>query len=240
MKKIKAYWWPAKNFGDMLTPIILERFRPDLKIEQVDRKASGKLLMVGSIMVTMRPGDTILGTGSNRPHAVYHGRGCKFLAFRGPLTRSQVKGVPESELPEVYGDPGLLLPLIYNPKVRKTTPIGYLPHYIDKYEVFKKHKFENGIAKYIDIQSDWKKVIEEVKSCQLIVASSLHGIVCAEAYGIPVIWEQYTAKIRGGDYKYQDYFLGTGRTKQAPGEKIPPIEDLAGIQNRLLHALEKL
>lgn len=241
---MKTYWWTTtyKNFGDELTPIILEHFLPDVEIELAGRKEEGKVLGVGSIMAALQPGDTIWGSGSNQPGRVYKAKGVRILALRGPLTHKQILGGHSNVV--VYGDPGLLLPLIYDPEVEVTHEVGYLPHYVDKKAVIEKAKKEHWSdkVKIIDILGDWQKVIEEVKSCKKIVSSSLHGIICAEAYGIPAVWTKYetSSKIRGGDFKYQDYFLGTGRKEQKPDTVLPPIKDLAKIQKRLIKALENL
>jgi pyruvyltransferase len=69
-----------------------------------------------------------------------------------------------------------------------------------------------------------------------IESSSLHGIVVAEAFGIPVKWIAPGQDIIGGEHKFQDYFLGTGRKKQKPG-LIPPIKNLKEIQDRLINAI---
>lgn len=234
MNPIKAYWWHAANFGDTLTPIILEHFTKR-KVRLMRRNDTGKLLGIGSIMVALRENDVVWGTGTNRDRKMRAPKGTKFVAVRGPITRSKIIG---AKVPEIYGDPALLLPLIYNPKVKKTHKIGYLPHYVDKIHVLSKYAMMDGYCKYIDIQADWQTVINEVLSCEKIIASSLHGIICAEAYGIPAQWAVYSDKIRGGDLKYQDYFLGTDRTEQKHFTDLPPIKNLPLIQGRLIGALE--
>lgn len=233
---MKTYWWPAQNFGDTLTPHILAHFI-NQKIELAKRDDSGKLLAVGSILHLMQNNDVIWGSGLNKKRRIKAKPGVKFLAVRGPITRWLIRG---GNVPKVYGDPGILLPLIYNPTVEKTHDIGYLPHYVDKIECRIKHdeELKNQNVKLIDIQQDWQTVIREVLSCRKIVASSLHGIICAEAYGIPAEWVKYTDKITGGPLKYQDYFMGTGRPKQQYGKEIPPIQDLAKKQKILIKALQ--
>ena len=124
---IKAYWWPAKNFGDTLTPIIVGHFLGE-KVEFAKRGDKGKLLGCGSIMVALRENDIVWGTGTNKHGEILAPPGVKFLAVTGPITRRKVKG----QIPEIYGDPAILLPLIYKPEIKKTHKIGLLPHYVDK------------------------------------------------------------------------------------------------------------
>jgi len=47
--------------------------------------------------------------------------------------------------------------------------------------------------------------------CRKIVSSSLHGIIIAETFGIPTAWLRCSDKIVGGEFKYHDYYLGSGR-----------------------------
>lgn len=234
----KAYWWKAVNFGDTLTPIVLEHFLGE-PIEYTTEPGNGRIVGVGSIAHHSKTGDVVWGAGSNRPGKVIDGSGIKFLAVRGPFTRSQVKN---AVVPQIYGDPALLLPIIYHPDIKKTHAIGYLPHYVDKQKVLEKYTIASGYNKIIDIQADWKTVIDEILSCEQIISSSLHGIIAAEAYGIPAVWEVYSDKIIGGEYKFQDYFLGTGRPEQKPGEKIPGIkkETLETIQKDLINQLKNI
>jgi pyruvyltransferase len=135
-------------------------------------------------------------------------------------------------VPEVYGDPGLLLPLVYNPDIEVRQRVGYVPHMVDK-----------GLCPtdglVIDLQKPWREVVDAIKSCERIVSSSLHGIVAAEAYGIPATWAVYSDRIIGGEFKFRDYLLGTGRDEQGPGE-FPAIPSLGEVQARLLSALSPL
>lgn len=214
------------NAGDMISAPILEAL--GMGIELVDRKRRGKLLAVGSIMTALRAGDTVWGSGCIRDKNIQAPPASEFLAVRGPLTRKKIKGV---HIPAIYGDPGLLLSLIYHPVVVKRYRLGILPHYIDKRLV------DTSAGHLIDIQAPWQTVIDEILSCESVVSSTLHGIVFCEAYGVPVTWAKYSDNIIGGSFKFQDYFLGTGRKKQAYWKPIDPIEGLLEIQKRLMVAL---
>lgn len=228
-ENIKSYWWQAKNFGDTLTPFLVEYFT-GRKVELVNRGDREKLLAVGSILHLVKEGDVVWGTGLNRRMKIDAPTGSKFLSVRGPLTRGMING----DVPEIYGDPAILLPLIYNPVVEKKFDIGYLPHYVDKPFV----KVANGEVK-INIQDDWKTVINGILSCKKIISSSLHGIIAAEAYGIPVVWKKYSDKITGGSLKYQDYFLGTGRGEQKYDQETEPPTNTEQRQMILIEVLKK-
>lgn len=232
---IKAFWYKSNNFGDQLTPDVLEFFLKE-EIKLADRNETGKLMGIGSIMTALRNNDVVWGSGSIRPAKIKGFKNVRFLAVRGPLTRDCIEGY----VPEVYGDPGLLLPLIYKPTVEKIYKIGLLPHYVDKMMVVEEKVLDPEKDKFlvIDIERPWKEVIDNILSCEKIITSSLHGIIAAEAYGIPVKWVKYSDKIIGGTFKFDDYFLGTGREFQRYGE-VTPMINLKERQDVLINALKK-
>lgn len=222
-KSVDFYQYPDKyNVGDTLSEPILRHFLGNIR--SVSAYAKGKLVAVGSVMSKVKEGDVVWGTGCM--HGKPYPCKAKFLAVRGPLTREMIVG---SEVPEIYGDPALLLPLIYNPQIAKTKKVGYIPHYVDKPSFHP--------SKIIDVALPWKEFINKVLECEYIISSSLHGIVIAEAYGIPAEWAEYSDKVIGKGFKFRDYLLGTGREAQGPG-KFPPIPNLPEIQEKLVNALK--
>lgn len=234
---IKIYQYPdPKNVGDNLALPILKHFLKDVKL--VDQDYEGKLVSVGSVMSKVRPNDKVWGTGIIKQGIIRAPKGTKFLAVRGKMTREMLRG---TTIPEVYGDPGLLLPLMYAPQVEKKYDIGFIPHYVDKpkFKIPERLGLESIADKkttIIDVALPWKEFVDRVLECEMIVSSSLHGIVIAEAYGIPAMWAVYSGKVIGNGFKFRDYLTGTGREKQNPG-LFPPIPDLPGIQKKLLDAL---
>ena len=224
---VKFYQYECEyNVGDCLSKPILEHFLGKDNVKQVKALERGKLVAVGSVMSKVAPNDIVWGTGSM--HDKKYPVNATILAVRGPLTRKTIVG---SDVPEIYGDPALLLPLIYNPNILKIKgKVGYIFHYVDK-PLFKNKEF-------IDVALPWKKFVDKVLECESIVSSSLHGIVIAEAYGIPATWVEYSNKVIGKGFKFRDYLEGTGRQAQGVGQ-FPPIKNLKEIQDKLLQALLK-
>lgn len=222
----------TKNFGDTLSVPILSHFagRP---VEPVDRAESGKVLAVGSVITCMRPGDFVWGAGVQQDQR-FRAQRATFLAVRGPLTRSAIDG---ADVPRVYGDPGLLLPLVYDPVVEVVHDVGVVPHFVDAQASMRR----NPDMLHISTKQHWRTIVRQIKSCRRIVATSLHGIVAAEAYGIPVMWHSsYTGKLTSTNLKFQDYFLGTGREPQRPGVVDPLPRDVwestcAGLVDQVQH-----
>lgn len=222
------------NVGDSLSGLILKHFLPNEELFEVGKEYEGKIVSCGSVMSYLKEGDTVWGTGVIRAEdKVPMASKCNFLAVRGKLTADIVKksgGI----VPDVYGDPALLLPLIYpKSKKNKKYSVGYIPHYVDRSFV-KAGKDET----IIDVSLPVEEFIDRILECEKIVSSSLHGIVISEAYGIPVEWIQYSNKLTGGKFKFHDYLTGTNREPQEPGD-FPPIPNLKEIQDKLIVALTK-
>jgi len=206
------YHHKRNNFGDMLTPFILEHYTGKPTV-LADREHQGKVLACGSILGrALRKDDFVWGTGAMRNKEIILPKGAKIYAVRGPLTRSLIKG----DCPEVYGDPGLLLPEIYNPEVQ-ASGIGLIPHFNDFHKV---QEIFSG-QRVINVKRPIREVVKQTKSCKLIITSSLHGLIVAEAYGIPAIWariiniKNYRRKA-GNGFKFNDYLLSTGREERRP------------------------
>lgn len=217
---MKLYYCKSiDNFGDNISPFII-RSMLGKSMPFTSYITRGKLLAVGSILKALRENDTVWGTGAMYDEPIIPPNGVKFLAVRGPLTRDRI----QAEVPEVYGDPALLMPKFYQPKTRKKNyKIGVTPHIIDH------HLFEGVSAsniKMISLKGDPRGIIDQMVQCETIISTSLHGIIVAEAYGIPAVWLRVSDNIKGGDFKFNDYFLSTGRDKQKPQDYRKTINNL--------------
>ena len=57
-------------------------------------------------------------------------------------------------------------------------------------------------------------VLDEIRQCKVIIASSLHGIICAEALGIPAEPYKLENSHAEPDFKYADYYAATERERK--------------------------
>ncbi|QSA96822.1 polysaccharide pyruvyl transferase family protein [Methylococcus sp. EFPC2] len=202
---LKAFWFLSSNFGDALNHYILSRLSRDgvAYIDVSDRDK--KVVAIGSILNWCNENCIAWGPGlANRQDQV--NPQAEIRAVRGPLSRQRALECGAS-VPEVYGDPALLLPLLYRPPSRKKFSLGIIPHYIDQAAVMHRYKAESKEIRIIDVLDTPERVIDEIVSCDRIVSSSLHGIIVAHAYHIPAAWLKFGEKIGGDDMKYVDYFL---------------------------------
>lgn len=148
----------------------------------------------------------------------------EILSVRGKLSREVLlkQGI---DCPEIYGDPALLLPLFYNPNVKKRYKLGIIPHIYDENNPLLKelnHKNEIIIITLHNYK-DWHQIIDKINECELIFSSSLHGIIVADSYGIPNVWVEFSDKVIGNGFKFRDYYSSVSRNITAPVKIMKPI-----------------
>ena len=116
------------------------------------------------------------------------------------------------ECPENYGDPGLLMPLVYKPYTNSIKYcVGILPHYVDKTNLNNITSYlDNNKISYVilDIMSAHKAqyLVNQVCQCEYLITSSLHGIILGIAYNIKTIWVKFSNRVTGKDFKFYDFF----------------------------------
>jgi pyruvyltransferase len=175
------------------------------------------ILVAGSILG--RGGDynsTIWGSGFISINSKLKSVPKKICAVRGPLTREIILS-QNIDCPKIYGDPALLLPKYYNPKIEKKYALGIIPHYYH-YDNHKDYiqSISNQDTLVIDIREGIFPVIDKILSCNKIASSSLHGIIVSDAYDIPSIRLEFPTKLSGGNFKFYDYLLSVNRSDLNP------------------------
>ena len=209
------------NWGDDINVWFLERVSRKKVIPAkllFFSKYRKKYCAIGSIIPTcVNSRTTIWGSGWYGVKEIELKRPMKVLAVRGPLTREYLlqQGV---DCPVVYGDPALLLPKYYLPKITYRYKVGFVLHHRDwdiiGDETIGKMK-EN--AAFIDMTNYkcWTDIIDLICSCDLILSSSLHGLIVSDAYGVPNVFCEF-AYHHPNYVKYQDYFLSVNRAWVEP------------------------
>jgi pyruvyltransferase len=208
---IKLFWFKEiLNFGDYLNFDLMSKLSQK-KVEWVPNHYHDEYFMaVGSVLQLATDKTVVWGSGLISDRYLPLASPREILAVRGPLTRGRLKHA-KIKCPEIYGDPALIMPEIYFPKIDKIYDLGVIPHYVDKKNKFFEQKFNPNI-KVIDIsQPNFEGFINEVLSCKKIISSSLHGLIIADAYDIPALRIEFSKEVVGGDFKFNDYFLSVNR-----------------------------
>jgi hypothetical protein len=199
-------WWPLEgglgNLCDVLTPRLLEAY--GYVPHRVPRDEAD-WFFIGSTIRFARPATTVVGAGVIDRRDRIDPR-ARYLAVRGPITAEIVRKAG-GEPPEVQGDPAMLLPRFYHPPVQPTVPVGLVPHYVDRHDP--QVAAWRGVV--IDVlRNNPLKVIDDIRKCEAVISSSLHGIIIAHAYGIPAAWVRLGGRLWGDDVKFDDYAASVG------------------------------
>lgn len=228
MRKIRLFYWAGfKNFGDELSIYIAQKLHGNVERSS---KWLCNAIFVGSMLnlVMTRsafiyrafwlllPPVKVWGGGYvefvERRRNVKLFRRLDVRACRGVHTLERLRQERAAKIADnvVLADSGLLVSrLIDAAHVKKKYELGIIPHVHDKHSTLLSNiKVKSTIV--IDIQQSPEAFIEQLLECKNIISSALHGLVAADAYGIPNIRMILSDKIEGGDVKYNDYYSAFG------------------------------
>jgi pyruvyltransferase len=201
---VNAFWWTKKkNFGDLFTPELFKHYG-FTAVESWPNEASfvGTGSLYGMIPKSFK--GTFLGTGLIQDEVLQF-EYASFAAVRGEYTRKNL-GL-DASVPT--GDFGLLAnKLIGKHNIKKKYSVGFIPHYVDA-----KHPWIYQMKKYlgtsdctvIDVRNSAEYVTKKVAECELIISSSLHGLIVADSLGIPNVWIELSNNVIGNGFKFKDY-----------------------------------
>lgn len=209
MSAVKLFWWNARpNFGDAIAPLLLRKFA-HLESEWAT-PGHATVVSVGSVLEAIPAlwDGYVLGSGKLYPDSRLnlYGSMIHVLALRGPLTAKSWPGNC------AIGDPGLLSDELLPEPPERMYDLGIVPHWSDN-SLASDKRFRNEKWKTVVINpaGDPLDVIRRIGQCRKIVASSLHGLIAADSFGLPRRFE-YTPRFdrEGGKFKFEDYSASIG------------------------------
>lgn len=228
---LPLFYWKHKkfiNFGDYISLKLVERIVGGPIREYQKDSREKKFLAIGSIISFAQEGDVVWGSGIKRDdfdNISYNFIHIDIRAIRGPLSRAFLTKQLNITCPEIYGDPALLIPYFF-PEFQKSKHPHYeyiiIPHYSEQF-LFPKDIFPNAVYP----TDPWDEVIQKIVDSKFVIAGSLHGIIVAEAFGIPARLLRRCTKDEPL-FKYQDYYFGTGRSQFTPACSIEQALTLGG------------
>ncbi len=214
------------NFGDYLSIVVVDQCLRRVGYTLADEVPyNARLFAIGSILHYARNDDIIWGSGLNgRPGQDDLNRRVERLdvrAVRGPRTQDILRrrGLV---VPDVFGDPALLLPHLFPGRFqrRPTRPWIFVPNLHDL------DLINHAAANMVNPLGSWNRRVEAILEAELVLASSLHGIIVAEAYGIPARYVRLSDA--ESEFKYRDYYEGTGRFGVAFARSIDEGREMGG------------
>lgn len=244
---INLEWWHKKeNIGDTLAKVVFEWMIENNNLDKNKKTKNTVHLMTIGSLIGMYDFDTVVwGSGIHcvdNVKKVYIQRKYRkydIRAVRGPITASILKSAGY-QVNDIYGDPAILMPYIYNNNLQKKYKVSMILHLSQK-------SLNNDISEkdihLIDVETDnYKKFIDEILESELVISSSLHGIILAETYGVPAIFLKNG--MENEIMKFFDWYLSTERNTIVMANSIEealkmspmPLPNLSKMQKNLLNS----
>jgi hypothetical protein len=237
---------PDANLGDALSAVVVGAIARRPIVRASFGAKSERLAAVGTIGHALHRGKVHLWgtgfdmerdrTGATTGYQPPENTEIVVHAVRGRKTAEALRrrGV---DVPESYGDPVWFLPKIFPEIQPKCYDLGVIVH-ISELEkptanalvraAIKRYRIPEHLADQVHIINTYapatieglREKVDEIVSCRRILSTSLHGLVIAEAYGIPCAWfatypgEPGEILIDGNqpiDHRMKDFYSGVGR-----------------------------
>lgn len=232
------------NFGDDINPYFFQRLlgRPVRFV----RRTEAHILGIGSVLNASASVSVVVGSGLLAPELAPGHSVARIVSLRGHLTAEAIGFDPG-----YYGDPAVLVSRLFPRQQTGMCRLGVIPHHT-RAAVCRRLIGRDTL--FIDPAWHPLKVLDAINQCCGILSQSLHGLVIADAYGIPNGWLAPEEGMIGGEFKFADYY-GTTRDPKRPlpmsliGKLLDARDlelsvsayrfDLEGYQSHLVREIER-
>jgi pyruvyltransferase len=200
------------NIGDELSPAIVrmvsQREVTWAPPEGCDLAAIGSIIEMVLNVPRQTPtvvwGSGFIGDGPPLDHAPLVA-----AAVRGPHSAARLGLAGEVPL----GDPGLLASRLLTRRPAKRQMVGIVPHYEDL-DLPIIRVWDEKRGRVISPRLPAMEFLKAVAGCELILSSSLHGLIIADSLGVPNHWVRLSDRVIGHGFKFRDYFRCLGRSEE--------------------------
>lgn len=222
---LRLFWYnKEQNFGDAISATIVSHVSGREVVWAGHHKC--EMYALGSLMKMVKNNQKEPREKGGKPFLWGTGTmsGLAHLEFlkhvRVALLRGPITGALLQRDDRVFGDTGLLIADALGEAPERKDMIGLIPHMHFADDIrFAKIADDNPHIKLIDVRDpDAHNVVREIASCSHIISQSLHGLVTADAYGIPNTWLDPMGIHGGAMLKFFDYAAGIGRALGMPIE----------------------
>lgn len=236
----RLMWWcntDPPNFGDWVGPEIFRWRRgkwPKLAPPYLRPNRAAIHFTAGSILRACRTPDmaVVWGTGiMHRNDSFAAPR--EIRAVRGPLTAARCRALGH-DCPDVFGDPGIVLPHFLEVTQGAAFRLGVIAHYADQL-LAPRVIPQTPEVSFIDVTAPVAQVARDIQRCEVLVSSSLHGLIVSHAFGRPCAWVRFGDTLAGDGTKFHDYFGSAGLFDQPDATLLSDrqsIDDLVRLARR--------
>lgn len=150
-------------------------------------------------------------------------RRAEVFALRGRRTAAELErlGVLSEPVCKAFGDPAILAPEFFPRVVASGRGTAFVPHVSlwtgGGIETFRR---EHPEIRLIDPRRSPEAVIGDILTCDGIYSSSLHGLIVADAFGVPNAWIRMRhphLSADDSDFKFLDYYSAFGESRRPFG-----------------------
>ncbi|MFM8953980.1 MAG: polysaccharide pyruvyl transferase family protein [Planctomycetaceae bacterium] len=208
-------WWHVgrPNFGDDINPTFFGMVSGQCTRFASDRRRP-HLLGAGSILERAVPASVVCGSGLLQPPRGQIRPEPTLVAVRGE--RSLAAFAPRGDV--FLGDPVILVDAwVARGEIRHR--FGLVPHVRS---VPRWRQLNSRSLHLIDPGLPPWQVVEEIAACETVLSQSLHGLIVADALGVPNVWVAPSSDMVGDRFKFDDYFS----TLDAAKECVPENRDV--------------
>ena len=230
MKSLNVYYAKVPNMGDMLNKDIIEKCFGYRVVR--NNYLTGKVSGIGSglgnytyedekwknvlkaVSGVLFPEVYIWGTGFVKykdKDAHFYKRNIQICALRGELSKKRVEKILGHEINVPLGDAGILASCLLNEVPPKKYAVGIVAHYKEQENpIFEQllNQFKNST--FIDVRDTPLAVTKKISQCEVIISSSLHGLIIADSLHVPNRHIVVTDNLLGDGFKFDDYYSAYG------------------------------
>lgn len=197
-----------RNLGDAINPFIINSVTG---LEPYyTRKKIPHVLGIGSIAFYANNKSCVWGTGVINPRKEINSVKLENIrALRGEYSKDFFKksGYLLGDIP--LGDPGFLLRKYYPyANVEKRYKICIVPHHASFFNNSYDNFRDREDVCFFNIMTNDIKELDKIAASEIVISQSLHGLIFAEAFGIPSVWvsEKFHDNWK---YKFLDWYSTT-------------------------------
>lgn len=214
---LKYYYWSPKkskgfeNAGDYYNKILMNKLYHCVCTPSTTYVSNLNIAFCGSILASknISNAEYIVGCGLQNKKNPTNKNVSAYKAIRGRLTQQRLRNNDIDIDNVVFADPGLLVSKIYSFKyIKKKYHIGIIPHYVDEDDIRDRYKDYHIISMRT---TDVQMVCREIMECDIIISSSLHGIIFSHSLGVPAYHIELNSLQDGDNFKFKDYYTSYDR-----------------------------